>query len=334
MIWIPSSQAPSVTDFNTNSSGRGKLRPGEGGRYRAGVTRIRALVGIFAISFSAIFVRLADVSPTTAAFYRAVYALPILAVVRLVVRDRRPARSRLLSFLAGGLLAIDLTLWHAAIHLIGAGLATVVANVQVVWVGLVAWIIHREHPTRTALTVVPIVLVGIILIGGLGREDAFGDHPLAGAVIGALAGVTYAGFLLVFRASNRTLVPAVGPLLDATAGTALGVLLIAPFDSGFTMAISWPAHGWLIALAVVGQALGWMLIAIALPRLAALETSVMLLIQPAATIVWAGLIFGDRLSVVQWAGVVIVLGGVLVAGTRGTIRATITPAQATTPPDL
>ena len=307
------------------------MGPGDG--YRAPVTRLRALIGIFAISFSAIFVRLADVSPTTAAFFRAFYALPILMIVRLVVRDRRPTGARLLSFAAGALLAVDLTLWHASIHLIGAGLATVVANVQVIWVGLVAWIIYREHPTRTALVVVPVVLVGITLIGGLGRDDAFGSRPLAGAVIAGIAGVTYAAFLLMFRASNRMLAPTVGPLLDTTIGTVLGVLVIAPLDSGFSLAFSWPAHGWLIALALVGQTFGWLLIATALPRLAALETSVMLLVQPAATIMWAGLIFGDRLSVVQWTGVVVVLAGVLVAGTRGTVRAPIKPVPAATPRD-
>ncbi len=295
------------------------------------MTRLRALAGIAAISFTAIFVRLADVSPTTAALFRVVYALPILVAIRLFVRDDRPRRDRWLSALSGLLLAIDLALWHTAIDLIGPGLATVVANVQVVWVGLVAWIVLRERPTTTALAVVPVILIGVALIGGLGRADAFGDRPLAGAAVGALAGVSYAGFLLLFRASNRSLVPTAGPLLDSTVGTIVGVLLIAPLDSGFSIVPSWPAHGWLLALAVLGQAFGWLLIASALPRLAALETSVMLLIQPAATIVWARLIFGDRLSVVQWAGVVVVLAGVLVAGTRGTVR--VRPAAGATHPD-
>jgi len=292
------------------------------------VIHLSALAGIVAISFSAIFVRLADVSPATAAFFRTTYAIPLLVLVHLAGRHRRSRRQRLLAIAAGILLGVDLTLWHISIEFIGAGLATVVANVQVVWVGLVAWLVLQERPTNTAFTVVPLVLIGIGLIGGLGREDAFGERPLLGALMATGASITYSGFLLLFRASNRSLAPTAGPLLDATAGAALAMLLIAPLDSGFSLEISWPAHGWLIALAVVAQVLGWLLIAGALPRLPALETSVMLLLQPALTILWARMLFTESLSRTQWIGVLIVLAGVATAGARGSVRR----IEATTPP--
>ncbi|MEX1207817.1 MAG: DMT family transporter [Acidimicrobiia bacterium] len=284
------------------------------------MTHLSALVGIVAISFSAIFVRLADVSPTTAALFRAAYAIPFLFAVHLARRHPRPRRARVLAFSAGVLLAVDLTMWHIAIEYIGAGLATVVANVQVVWVGIVAWMVYREKPTNTAFAVVPMVLVGIALIGGLGRDDAFGARPLLGALLAAGASITYTGFLLLFRASNRSLGPTAAPLLEATAGAALAMFLIAPFDAGFSLTIEFPAHGWLIALAIIGQVFGWLLIAGALPRLPALETSVMLLVQPALTVLWARLLFDESLAAIQWTGVAIVMTGVAVAGARGSVR--------------
>ena len=269
---------------------------------------LSALAGIVAISFSAIFVRLADVSPTTAGFFRAAYAIPVLVLVHLAGRDRRTRRQRMLAIGAGLLLGVDLALWHIAIEYIGAGLATVVANVQVVWVGVVAWMIYRERPTTTAFAVVPLVLVGIAMIGGFGTEDAFGDRPLLGSILATGASITYSGFLLLFRASNRSLAPTAGPLLDATAGAALALLIM--------------------ALALVGQVFGWLLIAGALPRLPALETSVMLLIQPAATIVWARILFEEKLSPLQWTGVLIVLAGVAAAGARGAVRRERSPTPA------
>lgn len=284
------------------------------------MTRLAALAGIIGISFAAIFVRLADVAPATAAFFRTLYALPfLLLVARLSGPAVRPRSERLMAFGAGMLLALDLTLWHAAIDLIGAGLATVLANVQVVWVGLVAWALFSERPSAVGFAVVPIVLAGVAMISGLGQEDAFGEDPVLGTLLGLAAGVVYASFLLLFRHSNRARGRPAAPLLDATAGAVVGSAMAGLFDTGFSMEVAWPAHGWLLALAIVAQTAGWLLIAVALPRLAALETSVMLLLQPALTILWALILFTEQLSPLQWAGVAVVMAGVLVAGVRGSV---------------
>jgi drug/metabolite transporter (DMT)-like permease len=55
---------------------------------------------------------------------------------------------------------------------------------------------------------------------------------------------------------------------------------------------------------------GWLLISVALPRLAALDTSILLLVQPAAALVWAYLILSEDLSALQWVGVALVFGGI------------------------
>lgn len=286
------------------------------------MTHLLALLGILGISFSAIFVRLADVSPSTAAFFRTAYAIPALVAVWWVLRrrDRRTSGERWLAFGSGLLLAVDLTLWHQSIADIGAGLATVVANIQVVFVGLAAWFLHRERPTRAAFVLVPVVFGGVVLISGLGQEDAFGANPVAGAIYATLAGVAYGGFLLALRRSNRSLAPPAGPLLDSTVGAALGSLAVAVLDSDFTFGLSGPEHGWLIGLALSAQVVGWLLITVALPRLPALETSVMLLLQPVATVVWALILFEEFLSMIQWIGAGLVLGGVGVLTLMGSVE--------------
>jgi len=95
-------------------------------------------LGVLSISFSAVFVRLAAVSPVTATFYRAAYAAPVLVVIWLIERseDRRGTRERWLAIGSGVILAVDLALWHESIALVGAGLGTVIANVQVVFVAV------------------------------------------------------------------------------------------------------------------------------------------------------------------------------------------------------
>ena len=106
-----------------------------------------------------------------------------------------------------------------------------------------------------------------------------------------------------------------------TVGAALGSLAFGLFESEFSLRPSWPAHGWLIALALTTQVLGWLLIGVALPRLPALETSVMLLLQPMATVLWASLIFREVLSPIQWMGMLLVLGGIVVLSWKGSARA-------------
>ncbi len=277
-----------------------------------------ALIGVLSISFSAIFVRLASVSPVTAAFFRAAYAVPVLAVVWALRRsgDRRSRRERALAVTSGLILAVDLTLWHESIALIGAGLGTVIANVQVVFVALAGWALHGDRPTGRTAAIVAVVLAGVALTSGLARHDAYGSAPVAGAIVGVVAGVCYAAFLLMFRAANQSLAPVSGPLLDSTIGTAAGALACAFLDPHFSLVPVWPAHLWLVLLALVSQVVGWLLIATALPRLPTLETSVMLLGQPVFAVIWGVLFFTETLSPLQWMGAVVVLTGVAALTTR------------------
>jgi drug/metabolite transporter (DMT)-like permease len=276
------------------------------------MTRLTALIGVLGLSFSAVFVRLAAVSPVTATFFRAAYALPLLVGLAWSRRedDRRPPRARLLAFASGVILALDLAFWHVSIARIGAGLATVTANVQVVFVALAAWALHRERPARSTIAVVVIVLLGLVLTSGLARPDAYGTAPVVGVIAGVIAGACYAGYLLTLRAANRTLAPVAGPLFESTLGAACGALLVAPFDRGFSLAPALPAHAWLVALAVVAQVVGWMLITTALPRLPAIETSILLLVQPVFALLWGVLFFREQLSPLQWTGASLVLAGV------------------------
>jgi drug/metabolite transporter (DMT)-like permease len=74
-----------------------------------------------------------------------------------------------------------------------------------------------------------------------------------------------------------------------------------------------PGAAWLITLALTSQVLGWLLITISLPRLPAALTSLLLTVQPVGSVGLAALIFGEAPSALQFAGVTVVLGGLLVA---------------------
>lgn len=275
-----------------------------------------AAAGATCIAFSAILVRLADVEPSTAAFFRCAYALPPLAALALWERRRYGPRERgqaRLAWLAGVFFALDLVLWHHAIAAVGAGLSTVLGNVQVVVVALVAWAILRDRPETRVLAAVPVVLAGVVLISGLLGADAYGDDPGLGVLFGLLTALAYAGFLLVLRAGNRDLRRPAGPLFDATLAAALGSLALGWPLGELDLAPGWPAHAWLVTLALTSQVLGWLLISISLPRVPAAVTSVVLTLQPAMSVLLAMLLLDEDPSRVQIAGVVVVVGGIALA---------------------
>ena len=293
---------------------------------------VLALAAAVMISFSAIFFALSDVEPVTAAFFRTVYALPVLVVIWWIGRrnDHRSRKRRLLALAAGLMLGVDVILWHTAIDFVGTGLATLIANTQVIFVALGAWLIQGERPSNKVMFSVPVVLVGVALVSGVGQEGAFGSNPLLGAVLALIAAVFYASFILGYRASNQSLAPPAGPLMEATFGAMLTPLIIGLFiGSGLDLVPTWPAHGWLIALALVAQVFGWLLLGYVLPRLPAVETATIILIQPVLTMIWGTIIFDESPSALQLIGAAIVLGGVAVVAFTRSRTKVATPSALT-----
>ena len=141
------------------------------------------------IAFSAPLVRLAEGSPSTAAVFRCAYALPLLGLLAWLEGGRHGAadpQDCQLALLAGVFFAADLTFWHHSIEAVGAGLATVLANVQVVLVGLLAWALLGERPDGRSMRSIPLVLLGVVLISGAIGAGAYGDDPALGVLYGLL----------------------------------------------------------------------------------------------------------------------------------------------------
>ena len=282
------------------------------------------LGGAVAIAFSGILFRLADVSPSTGAFYRCFWALPPLWLLARWEDSRfgpRPRRARVLAWSAGGFFAADLVLWHNAIEQVGAGLATVLGNTQVVLVGLVTWLMLKERPSQASLAAIPVVGVGVLLISGVLEQGAYGDDPTLGAVYGVLTGLAYTGFLVALREGNRDLRRPAGPLFDATLAAAVGCAAIGVAVGDLDLTPSWAAQGWLVALALSTQVFGWLLISVSLPRLPAALTSVMLTFQPLCSVVFAAALLDEDPSALQLAGAACILVGLLIASRRGAAAA-------------
>ena len=278
--------------------------------------RISALLGAVCIAFSGIFYEWAAVSPSTGTVFRALFGLPLLGLVAWLEHRRYgglPGRTIRLALLAGVFFAGDLTFWHHAIAAVGAGLATVLGTLQVLVVGVVAWLAFGERPSRNTFVALPIVLVGVVLISGAIGGDAFGANPGLGVVLGLATALCYAGYLLTIRRGGRDLRRPAGPVAVATLSTAVCAALVG-VAVGDLDPLPGPASlGWLALLGLTSQSLGYLLISISLSRLPAVMTSIILLAQPVMTVGLGIVLLAERPSAEQLIGVVFVIGGIAVA---------------------
>jgi drug/metabolite transporter (DMT)-like permease len=281
---------------------------------------VRPWLGAVMISFSAVWVRFADVEPARSAMLRAAYALPVLLVLVALHIRRSGHRGGWRGWLlpgavgAGVLLGIDFVAWHESIAIIGAGLGTVLPNLQVVFVGVAGVVLFRERPRRSFWAALPVVLVGIWLLGAVGRPIVDGGSVALGVVYGLIAAITYAGCLVWLRfARARTIAaPAVTVLLSLTLGSLLVTTPVAAME-GVAAPAGWPADGWLVALALGSQVVGWLLLTSSIHQLPAAATSVALLVQPVLALVWGALLLAEPLGASQIGGALLVLLGVVLA---------------------
>jgi drug/metabolite transporter (DMT)-like permease len=270
-------------------------------------------------SFSGILVHLSGAGAFTAAFFRSFYAIPALLVLAVVFRApvRRSPRMRQLAVAAGLLLGIDLAAFHGAIGAIGAGPASVLAQTQVVFVGVLAWLIDGERPRRTVAVAVPLAAVGVVLLAGVGDvASAFGDNPGRGVLLGLLSGLSFAAFLVVLRAASPVGGDPVGPLLDATVGAAVASLVFGVLTGNFDAHVGLAGHGWLVLLALGIQVAAWLGFTYVLPRLPALDLSAIILLHPIISMIWAWWILDESLSGPQLAGAGLVVVAVALVGSR------------------
>lgn len=284
--------------------------------------RLVAVAGALFISLTAIFTKLAGAPTATVLFYRCLIAgiaLAGLAWFEWRQRGGVPARTLAWQALGGALLGLDLALWTQSITYIGAGIATILNNVQVIVVPVLARLIFGERIPLRFLVAAPLMLAGLALAGGaLGADASSGSDPFMGAVLGLASGVAYAGYILIVGRSggHPSLQVLVATIAAGIVGTALGGLW-----GGIDWTPGWPALAWLAALALIGHVAGWVLLGMSLPALPAQVGASLLLLQPVLAVVFAMLLLGERPTAWQLLGCVIVVGVIgLVALGRGRSR--------------
>jgi drug/metabolite transporter (DMT)-like permease len=262
---------------------------------------------------------LVSVPPTTSAFYRCLIGgLALAAYLCVSGRRRWPLQPAWIALaVAAVFFSLDLWFWHRSVLLIGPGLSTLLANLQVFFMIAAGVVLYRERPTALQLVAAPLALAGLAAILG---GDWFGlDLGFRrGVVFGVLTAMCYAGYLLSLRRARFGVADALPAVEVVCISLLVAVLLgIAAAAEGSSLSIPTASDfAWLLAYGVLAHAFGVMLIASGLAQVTAAEVGIALLLQPVLSLIWDGVFFDRPFRRFELVGVAITLLAIYLGSQR------------------
>lgn len=261
------------------------------------------MVGNVALAFGPWFVRLTDVGPVAAAFWRISLATPVLLVLAAATGGRLLSSVRGLGWIligSGVLFAGDLAAWHLGIHHTKLANATLFGNAATFVFPLYGFLVARAWPTRTQGLALALAAIGAALL--MGRSYQLAPQNFIGDLLCLLAGLLYAGYFILMSRARQTMAPL--PALGFSSAAAILPLLVSALVLGEKiMPANWTP---LMSLALLSQVLGQGLMIYALGRLSPLVIGLALLTQPIVAALVGWLYYGETLGVAEFVGAALV----------------------------
>lgn len=253
------------------------------------------LVGNVALAFGPWMVRLADVGPVAAGFWRLTLALPFLFVTAGVVRQKPhwPERALVITVVIAAIFySLDLGAWNAGIRMTKLGNATLFGNTgSFVFAAYGLWLAHRPPSSRQTLALSLAVAGAAVLMS---RSYELSPKNFTGDLLTLVAGLLYGGYLIFVERARTQLQPL--PLLILATAFSIPLLLVASSALGERI---WPHH-WtpLIIFALSSQVVGQGLLVYSIGTFPPLVVGLALLTQPVISAAIGWLAYRETLS---WA---------------------------------
>jgi drug/metabolite transporter (DMT)-like permease len=248
-------------------------------------------------------VRLADVGPVAAGFWRLALALPFLAFVAWRQQRGQPRAGRALIAIVvlGGLFfAADLAAWHEGILRTKLANATLFGNFASFLFAIYGFVLLRTLPRPIQLAALLLAGAGTLLM--LGGSYELSRTHFTGDLLALLAGLFYTLYLIAVDRARRRMKP--WPVLAvATAGGVLPLLLFALALGETIVPGDWTP---VILLSISSQLIGQGLLVYAMGHVSPVVTGLVFLTQPIASALIGWLAFDERLSAGDGIGALLI----------------------------
>jgi drug/metabolite transporter (DMT)-like permease len=277
-------------------------------------------LGAVAMGISPIFVRFAlvDVGPFASAFWRVALCLPLLYAWMRIEESKAPQDKPRLRFakanvLAGVVFAGDLFFWHLSIRDTTVANATFFATTAPLFVVLITWLVLKQRVSRGTVIGLACCLAGGAAL--IGESLQIGASRLQGDLFGICTALFF-GLYFIAVGKARESAGAARVTFEATVVTAAILMIVALVLDPRVMPHTWEGIAALVAMSIISHAGGQGLLAIALGRLPAVFSSLVIFLEAVAAALFGWLILNEALSPVQALGGALILLGIWTARPR------------------
>lgn len=272
--------------------------------------KLSLVLGIIFISFSPIFVKLADASPVVCAFYRIVFAWLCLLPYCLYKRNLKMERKDIILALVSGLVfASDVAVWNVSIKMISATVSTLLANLAPVWVGLLSYVLFKKKSGWLFWLGTVIAIAGMVILVGI--ANVLQLKFSLGIVLAIAASMLYATYILITKNVLKR-ISTLPFMFYSMLGSLVFLLIVSNILGDELLHFNLKTWGSFAGMGIICQLAGWITINYAISRLESTKVSIALLSQTVTTGLLAVVLLGEELSVVEIIGSIIVLAGIAV----------------------
>lgn len=262
-----------------------------------------------------------NVGPISLAFYRLVFAVPILSVLVAVKRYRVSLATReVLLFVGFGFFSLTVfeSLYFTAFAYTTVQHATALLYTAPAFVALLAWSILKEHLTKAKLMAVALSITGAFLIVGVARgELLFTSRTQIGDWLAVGSGLAYSSWYIFGKILGKNREPAVTSLL----GMCFGAIFLLPL----MLALEGPKlpHGlfaWEMAamVGILPTATAYVLYMSGLRLIDATKASVFAIVEPMSAAFFGFWFFQETLSYDSLIGFILILSSIVIISTSRT----------------